>query len=69
MPLRALLRHIAQDGKTVSIVSNNATEAVRGYLERTGLTPLVGDINAREDSNVENLKPAPFLLERAMSLG
>jgi HAD superfamily hydrolase (TIGR01662 family) len=65
--LTELLRHIAQDGKTVSIVSNNATEAVRSYLERTGLTPLIGDINAREDSSFENLKPAPFLLERAMS--
>ncbi|MET9260311.1 HAD-IA family hydrolase [Amycolatopsis sp. NPDC004079] len=64
-----LLRRIAADGKAVTIVSNNSTAAVRRYLQRSGLDDLVRRVSARDDAEVQHLKPSPHLLQRAISAG
>lgn len=62
-----LLRRSAEVGQLITIVSNNSATAVRRYLELEGLSPLVRGVSARDDAGVERLKPAPFLLQQAMS--
>lgn len=64
-----LLRRTVADGKAVTIVSNNSTAAVHCYLQRVGLEDLVYGVSARDDAEIQHLKPSPYLLQRAIAIG
>lgn len=65
--VRELLLWLRDTGRTVTIVSNNATDAVQDYLRNVGLTSLLAGISAREPADMAQLKPKPTLLERAIT--
>ncbi|WP_229076062.1 HAD family hydrolase [Actinoplanes sp. DH11] len=57
-----------ETGRTVAIVSNNASAAIDAYLGRHELNRYVDGVAARSDGmNPRLLKPHPFLLERALT--
>ncbi|MPY83508.1 MAG: HAD-IIIA family hydrolase [Actinophytocola sp.] len=61
-----LLKKLHAEGKSVSIVSNNSSAAVRRYAELRGLSPIVTDVVAREPADVARLKPNPYLVDLAI---
>lgn len=62
-----LIEAASSGGRSLAIVSNNAEAAVRLHLVRRGLVDRVAFISARYDGmDPVNLKPAPYLLRRAL---
>lgn len=53
--------------REMSIVSNNSREAVETYLADRGLITYFETIEGRVGSDVEQLKPSPYLLTNALS--
>ncbi|SFO09911.1 HAD family hydrolase [Amycolatopsis rubida] len=64
-----LLRRVRTAGGVITIVSNNSAAAVRSYLQRVGLEDLVHGISARDDAEIQHLKPSPYLLQQVISAG
>jgi HAD superfamily hydrolase (TIGR01549 family) len=63
-----VLRAASAAGYRVTVVSNNATEAIGDYTRLHGLSPYVDGVAARFDGmDPRLLKPHPFLLERALA--
>jgi phosphoglycolate phosphatase len=58
--------HVA--GTPVVIVSNNAAEPIRTYLERHGLAPYVRDVVGRPHLRPDLMKPDPHTVQRALSI-
>jgi HAD superfamily hydrolase (TIGR01509 family) len=54
-------------GRPLAIVSNNSAAAVRTYLEIHGLSDTVAHISARSSADVALLKPAPYLINQAVT--
>jgi len=62
-----LLRAAHATGRRVAVVSNNSQEAVRGYLDRNGLSASVDGISGRYDGMDPRLmKPDGHLIHRAL---
>ena len=59
------IRALVAAGHTVSIVSNNSTDAVQAYAKVHCLAELLAGISAREDPDPTLLKPSPYLLRQA----
>jgi HAD superfamily hydrolase (TIGR01662 family) len=53
-------------GHTVTIVSNNSEAAIRAFIDEHGLADQVDGIAGRTRARVEDLKPEPYLLRRAL---
>jgi HAD superfamily hydrolase (TIGR01662 family) len=64
--LRDALGAFARRGQTVTIVSNNSSQAVRAFLAAHSLGSYVTTVCSREQPDPSLLKPSPFLLLRAM---
>jgi phosphoglycolate phosphatase len=64
----ALLVALHAAGTPVVIVSNNATEPIRAYLERHALTAYVRDIVGRPHLRPDLMKPHPHIVEGALSI-
>ncbi len=62
----AVLRACAKSGRAVSIVSNNATEAIKSYLTAHGLDQYVTRTIGRILGDPASMKPSPRLLLEAM---
>jgi HAD superfamily hydrolase (TIGR01662 family) len=62
------LRHFADSGRSVVVVSNNSTNAIRAYLDQHDLGRYVAGVSARTDPDPNLLKPNPHLLRRAIEL-
>ena len=58
------MRALRQAGYTVTIVSNNAADMIRSYLNMHELTTVVRRISARSRPDTQ-LKPDPFPVEQA----
>lgn len=56
----------ARHGQTVTIVSNNSSQAVRAFLTTHALDKYVTAVCSREQPDPNLLKPSPFLLQLAM---
>lgn len=56
----------AQSGQTVTIVSNNSSQAIHDFLTIHALDPYITAVCSREQPDPDLLKPSPFLLLRAM---
>ena len=54
-------------GRTVSIVTNNASRAVGTYLALHDLTPYVDAVAARPPDGVGRMKPHPALVKQALN--
>ena len=66
--VREFLAGCARTDRPVVIVSNNAAAAIDVFLERHGLTELVGGVLGRAYARPELMKPDPFLAARAVEL-
>ncbi|GAA0273210.1 HAD family hydrolase [Cryptosporangium japonicum] len=66
---REFLEACQATGRPVAIVSNNSSEAIRAYLNRTALTSLVAHVEGRDHQRPDQMKPSPYLLFRALSVG
>ncbi len=66
--LPAVLDYLASDGRVVTIVSNNSTDAVETYLRTTGLGRYISSVSARTVDDAGRLKPQPHLLQQAMAI-
>ncbi|MEU4364368.1 HAD hydrolase-like protein [Promicromonospora sp. NPDC023987] len=64
----ALLAALDTAGTPVVIVSNNAEEPIRVYLERHGLTAYVRDVVGRPHLRPDLMKPHPYTVERALEV-
>jgi HAD superfamily hydrolase (TIGR01662 family) len=53
-------------GHTVTIVSNNSEAAIRAFIDEHGLADQIDGIAGRTRARVEDLKPEPYLLRRAL---
>lgn len=60
------VRRLSRRKHTVTIVSNNSLDAVSSYVESHHLADCIAGISARTTGDPSQLKPAPFLLLRAM---
>jgi phosphoglycolate phosphatase-like HAD superfamily hydrolase len=63
-----LLAALHGAGTPVVIVSNNATEPIRVYLERHGLTAYVRDVVGRPHLRPDLMKPEPHTVLRALTI-
>ncbi|MCG8919879.1 HAD hydrolase-like protein [Actinokineospora sp. PR83] len=63
----ALIKEWSRDGRPLAIVSNNSVDAIRLYLDIHDLTHAVSLISARTPQVVDKLKPAPYLINMAVS--
>ena len=54
-------------GKVVTVVSNNAAEAVSAYLSKHGLSDYVMSVSARRSPDPKLMKPAPHLVVAALN--
>ncbi len=64
-----VLRRAAGTGRSVAIVSNNASAAVETYLKSQNLSRYVDGVAARFDGMPPHqLKPHPFLIERGLAI-
>jgi HAD superfamily hydrolase (TIGR01662 family) len=61
------MRRWLADGGRLAIVSNNAEQAVRRVLARTGLPAEAYTVHARQPEGIGHLKPGPNLLLQAMN--
>lgn len=64
----ALLAALHGAGTPVVIVSNNAAEPIRVYLERHGLTAYVRDVVGRPYLRPDLMKPEPHTVHRALAI-
>jgi HAD superfamily hydrolase (TIGR01662 family) len=64
--VRDALHAFARRGQTVTIVSNNSSQAVRTFLTAHTLGTYVTAVCSREQADPNLLKPSPFLLQQAM---
>jgi phosphoglycolate phosphatase len=64
----ALLAALHDAGTPVVIVSNNAAEPIRVYLERHGLTAYVRDVVGRPYLRPDLMKPEPHTVRRALAI-
>lgn len=64
----ALLEALDTAGTPVVIVSNNAEEPIRLYLERHGLTAYVRDVVGRPHLRPDLMKPEPHTVHRALAI-
>jgi HAD superfamily hydrolase (TIGR01662 family) len=65
-----IMQSLVETGHTLTVVSNNSTDAVRSFLRLHDLEHLVTGISARAQSDPGLLKPNPYLLRQAIeSLG
>ncbi|MGK4581365.1 HAD family hydrolase [Kitasatospora sp. HPMI-4] len=62
----SVLRTAARSGRLVSVVSNNAGEAIEAYLAEHGLSDYVAGIFGRVPGDPSSMKPNPRLLLEAM---
>jgi HAD superfamily hydrolase (TIGR01509 family) len=62
-----LVTSARDSGRAIAIVSNNAAQAVRGYLERHGLDDRIDTIAARTSPDPRLLKPSPHLIRQAIT--
>ncbi|GAA2814430.1 HAD-IA family hydrolase [Saccharopolyspora taberi] len=53
-------------GIPVFVVSNNSAAAVSAYFEAHGMAGLIAGVSARTGPEVDQLKPKPYLLKRAI---
>lgn len=65
---RTLLAALHAAGTPVVIVSNNAAEPIRVYLERYALTAYVRDVVGRPGLRPDLMKPHPHTVERALAI-
>ncbi|NMO93998.1 HAD family hydrolase [Actinomycetospora sp. TBRC 11914] len=63
----AALDAFRDTGRTATIVSNNAQDAVVEFLGARGLMSVVAGVCSRQHPEPELLKPNPFLVRRAMA--
>ncbi|MEV4093227.1 HAD family hydrolase [Streptosporangium saharense] len=63
----AVLRACADSGRTVWLVSNNASSAIRAYLNKHGLNSQVTGVFGRVPGDPASMKPSPRLLLDAMA--
>lgn len=62
----AFLQACHGTGRSVAIVSNNSTEAIRAYLDHHNLSALITQTHGRELHRADRMKPDPFLLTQAL---
>lgn len=62
-----VIRALSTTDHTVTIVSNNSTEAVETYARRHHITPLLAGVSGRTSPDPSLLKPNPHLLLAALS--
>ncbi|MFR9723574.1 HAD family hydrolase [Streptomyces sp. MS19] len=67
--MEAVLDAAAMSGRAVVVVSNNAGQAIEGYLAKHGLTDRVRGVVGRVPGEPESMKPSPRLLLDAMGAG
>ncbi|MFF4415239.1 HAD family hydrolase [Streptosporangium sp. NPDC001559] len=63
----AVLRACGESGRTVWLVSNNASSAIRAYLNAHGLSSQVAGVFGRVPADPASMKPSPRLLLDAMN--
>ncbi|MFD7901164.1 HAD family hydrolase [Kitasatospora sp. NPDC059747] len=62
----SVLRAAVHSGRLVSVVSNNAGEAIEAYLAGYGLSAYVAGVFGRAPGDPSSMKPSPRLLLEAM---
>jgi phosphoglycolate phosphatase len=62
-----LMKSWRRSGRKLAIVSNNSSAAVESYLGRMRILDQVDFISGREDADPAHLKPATYLLDKAMN--
>ncbi|MER7766009.1 HAD-IA family hydrolase [Kitasatospora sp. NPDC096140] len=62
----SVLQACARSGRLVSVVSNNAGEAIETYLTAHGLSEYVAGVFGRVPADPSSMKPSPRLLLEAM---
>jgi phosphoglycolate phosphatase len=63
-----LLHSAAAAGVPVVVVTNNAPEAARAFLDRHGLCDLVHAVIGRDPERPDLMKPDPALIDQAAAL-
>ncbi|MFJ6382992.1 HAD family hydrolase [Kitasatospora sp. NPDC092039] len=63
----SVLRAAAHSGRLVSVVSNNAGDAIETYLTEHGLSEYVAGVFGRAPGDPSSMKPNPRLLFEAMA--
>ncbi|ODU07296.1 MAG: hypothetical protein ABS81_02030 [Pseudonocardia sp. SCN 72-86] len=63
---REAITALASSGRTITIVSNNSSDAVTAYLSRVGLAHIVDGVVGRVPRQPELMKPRPDLLQAAI---
>lgn len=64
--IRDALSHLTTAGHTITIVSNNSSDAVTAYLSAQYLAAYVDGVSARTEPNPALLKPNSHLLDQAV---
>jgi phosphoglycolate phosphatase-like HAD superfamily hydrolase len=64
--IRDVLQSLAITGHILTIVTNNAADAVGKYLARQGFGRRVAEVSGRHSEEPTPLKPDPFLVRQAM---
>ena len=62
----AFLAACQATGRPVAIVSNNTADAIRTYLDRTGLAHLVAHVEGRDRHDASLMKPHPHSLNASI---
>jgi beta-phosphoglucomutase-like phosphatase (HAD superfamily) len=65
---REVMQACAQTGRTVAVVSNNASAVIEAYLTERDLSRLVGAIVGRTSADPRLLKPSPHPILEAIRL-
>ncbi|WP_165914667.1 HAD family hydrolase [Streptomyces sp. AcE210] len=63
-----LLGHLSHLGKLMAIVSNNAEEPIRKYLDARGLLRHFETVVGRDHDELRNMKPNPYSVLRAVDM-
>ncbi|MCX5438166.1 HAD-IA family hydrolase [Streptomyces sp. NBC_00569] len=63
-----LLGHLSHLGKRMAVVSNNAEEPIRKYLDANGLLRHFEAVIGRDHDELRNMKPNPYGVLRAVDL-
>ncbi|MDT7724754.1 MAG: hypothetical protein QOI21_1330 [Actinomycetota bacterium] len=63
-----VLRHFADIGRPIVVVSNNSAAAIHAYIDQHALARYIAGVSARTAPAPDLLKPNPHLLLRAIEL-
>jgi HAD superfamily hydrolase (TIGR01662 family) len=60
------IESLRTSGHTVTIVSNNSEQAIHAFIDSHALAELIDGVVGRTSARAQDLKPEPYLLDRAL---